>query len=223
MNLPVNHDSSAPPAAHRVSGWRRAALWPVGAIARLWWRSLRFEISPEDRRLFESHAEPYAFILWHNRLFLVPAFYRRYRGGHPVYGLVSPSEDGAWLVAFFEIAGLKAVRGSTSELGREGAIALVHVLRAGNDVGITPDGPRGPCYDFKPGALIVARRTGTSLLLLGGRFESAWRLKSWDGFYLPRPFSRVHVRVQRVPAAELTERDEATRTIAARLREINPD
>jgi hypothetical protein len=147
-------------------------------IAKLWWRSLRLEISAEERKLFESHAETYAFVLWHNRLFLVPAFYRRYRGGRPVFGLVSPSEDGAWLVAFFEIAGLRAVRGSTSQSGREGAMALVRTLKAGNDIGITPDGPRGPRYDFKPGALIVARQTGTSLLLLGGRFEKAWRLKS---------------------------------------------
>lgn len=219
----MNHDSPAPPAARRISGWRRFALWPVGAIAKFWWWSLRLEISPEERRLFESHAETYAFVLWHNRLFLVPAFYRRYRGGRPVYGLVSPSEDGAWLVAFFDIAGLKAVRGSSSEMAREGAMALVRTLKAGNDIGITPDGPRGPCYDFKPGALIVSRQTGTSLLLLGGRFEKAWRLKSWDGFYLPKPFSRVHVRCERISAEQLADRDEAAGRIAARLRELNPD
>ena len=92
------------------------------------------------------------------------------------------------------VGGLRATRGSSSRLGREAATALVEVQREGNDIGITPDGPRGPCYDFKPGAVIVPRRTGAPLLLVGGEFDPAWRMRSWDRFYLPVPFSRVRMR-----------------------------
>jgi lysophospholipid acyltransferase (LPLAT)-like uncharacterized protein len=222
----LNDDSSpAPsgPSVHRISGWRFVVLLPLGILVRLWSRTLRFEIPDEDRRTFERGDRPVAFVVWHNRLFLVPEYHRRYRGGRPVYGLVSASKDGAWLAAFFSLVGMRAVRGSSSRLAREGAQALVSVLRAGHDVGITPDGPRGPCYDLKPGALIVARRTGAPLLLLGGDFVSAWRLGSWDGFYLPRPFSTVRVRCIEFPAEALSERDEAAAAIAARMREINPD
>ena len=214
----------APPfRAHTVAGWHRVALWPLALLMKLWGRSLRFDATPEDIRAFTKHDEPVAIVLWHNRLFLSAEIVRRYRQGRPAHALVSASQDGAWLSAFFALAGLHTVRGSSSRLGREAASALVEVLRAGRDIGITPDGPRGPCYDFKPGALIVARRTRTPLLLVGAEFSSAWRLRSWDGFYLPVPFSRVRMRCRHVPAADLGARDEAAVAVAATLRAINPD
>jgi lysophospholipid acyltransferase (LPLAT)-like uncharacterized protein len=208
---------------HRISGWRRLVLWPLGFIARQWGRSLRFQIAPEHERVAAKDDEPLTFVLWHNRLFLTAEIHRRYRRHRPVYGLVSASKDGAWLEAFFSLVGMHAVRGSSSRLGRESATALVGALRAGNDVGITPDGPRGPCYDLKPGALIVTRRTGTPIILVGGRFDSAWRLRSWDKFYLPKPFSRVHLSFELVPAPTEADRDEAAQALAARLRQMNPD
>jgi lysophospholipid acyltransferase (LPLAT)-like uncharacterized protein len=121
------------------------------------------------------------------------------------------------------VGGLRAVRGSSSNFGREAAAALVEVQRAGHDIGITPDGPRGPCYDFKPGAVIVPRRTGAPLLLVGGDFKSAWQLKSWDRFYLPTPFSRVRLHCELVENEQLADRDAAAATIQARLLALNPD
>lgn len=207
-----------------VSGWRRIALWPFGVLVRLWIWTLRIEVAPEDLRNYTKNDEPVAMVLWHNRLFLAALIYRRFRRGKPMYALVSASKDGAWLDAFFELIGLSTVRGSSNKLGREAATALVDVLRRGYDVGITPDGPRGPIYEFKPGALIVTRRTRTPLLLIGADFESAWRLnKSWDRFYLPKPFSRVRMWCEHVPAAALADREEATTRLQARLLELNPD
>ncbi len=97
------------------------------------------------------------------------------------------------------------------------------MLRAGHDIGITPDGPRGPIYELKPGAVIVPRRTGAPLLLVGAEFSSAWRLKSWDRFYVPRPFSRVRMRCEIISAAQLADRDAGLALLHERLRAINPD
>ncbi len=185
--------------------------------------SLRFETAPEDLRCYTKKDEPVAIILWHNRLFLAAEIVRRFRQGRPAYALVSASQDGAWLTAFFALAGLRTVRGSSSRLGREAASALVEVLRSGNDIGITPDGPRGPCYDVKPGSVIVPRRTGAPLLIVGGEFMSAWRLRSWDRFYLPRPFSRVRMRCELIPADQLADRDAAVELLRSRLLALNPD
>ncbi len=218
-----------PPAAPRpevydIRGWRHLVVWPFALLLRLWGRSLRFELSDDDRRNISKRDEPVAIILWHNRLFLAAEIVRRYRQGRRAYALVSASRDGAWLHAFFATIGLNTVRGSSNQLGREAASALVGVLRAGHDVGITPDGPRGPCYDLKPGGLIVARRAQVPLLLIGATFTSARRLKSWDRFYLPRPFSRVHLRCEFVPNAEIAgDREEAMARLKDRLLAINPD
>lgn len=199
------------------------ALWPLSALLKLWGRSLRFEESAEDLRNWTKKDVPVTIVLWHNRLFLAAEIVRRYRQGRTPYALVSASEDGAWLTAFFSLAGLRAVRGSSSRLGREAASALVDVLRGGHDVGITPDGPRGPCYELKPGAVIVARRTQAPVLLVGGEFSAAWRLGSWDGFYLPRPFSRVRMRCELLTPEQLADRDAGLALMRERLLALNPD
>ena len=206
-----------------LTGWRRVLLWPFGMLMRLWGRTLRLEASPEDFANYTKRDIPVAIILWHNRLFLAGEIVRRYRQGRPTYALVSASRDGAWLSAFFSLVGMSAVRGSSSRLGREAASGLVEVMRAGCDIGITPDGPRGPCYELKPGAIIVPRRTGAPLLLVGAEFTRAWRLKSWDRFYLPAPFSRVRMRCEVIANDELADRDAAAERIQARLRALNPD
>jgi lysophospholipid acyltransferase (LPLAT)-like uncharacterized protein len=206
-----------------IAGWRRIVLWPLALLVRLWGRSLRFEIAPADLANITKGDEPVAIILWHNRLFLAAEIVRRYRQLRPVYSLVSASRDGAWLDAFFSMVGMRTVRGSNHRLGREAVLALIAKLRGGCDIGITPDGPRGPCYEFKAGALVVARRAATPALLLGMRFSSARRLKSWDGFYLPRPFSRVDFQCAVVTAAELRADDMTAERLQLRLRELNPD
>ena len=208
--------------ARQLGGWRRLVLWPLGLLLRAWGGSLRFELADDARRELARRDGPVTFLLWHNRLFLTAEIFRRYRRDRAVYGLVSASRDGAWLDAVFGLAGLRTVRGSSSRGGREAAKALVQVLQAGHDVGITPDGPRGPKYEFKAGGLVVARRARTPVLLIGGRFAAAWRLPSWDRFYLPVPFSRVRIECERVPVAEFEQAEAATR-LGARLLQLNPD
>jgi lysophospholipid acyltransferase (LPLAT)-like uncharacterized protein len=209
--------------AHVVRGWRRAVLWPLALLVRAWARTLRFEISTEDTQLLARADRPLVFMLWHNRLFVAAEIYRRFLHGRTVYGLVSKSRDGAWLAAFFSLMGLRVVRGSSSRGGREAVTALVDVLRAGHAVGITPDGPRGPCYDFKTGGLMVARRAGARVVLMGMEFSSARRLRSWDGFYVPKPFSRVHVRCVVVPDDALNGPESSASVLRAQLIALSPD
>ncbi|HVS52824.1 MAG TPA: lysophospholipid acyltransferase family protein [Opitutaceae bacterium] len=225
MHPPETASAAPTPASvvHEISGWRRAVLWPVALLVRLWGMSLRFETPPADLQNYTKRDEPVVFVVWHNRLFLTPEIFRRYRGGRPLVAIISASGDGGWLAAFFSLVGMRAARGSSSRLGREAATALIEAQRAGFDVGITPDGPRGPCYDFKPGAAIVPRRTGAPLLLVGGEFESAWRLRSWDGFYLPQPFSRVRMRCELVANNQLADRDAALTRLRQQMLALNPD
>jgi lysophospholipid acyltransferase (LPLAT)-like uncharacterized protein len=198
-------------------------LWPLAVLLRLWGRSLRFETAPDDFTRYTKNDEPVAIVLWHNRLFLAAEIVRRFRRGRPAYALVSASQDGAWLTAFFALVGMETVRGSSSRYGREAASALVAVLRAGHDVGITPDGPRGPCYEVKPGGVMVARRTGAPLLLVGAEFGSAWRLRSWDRFYVPWPFSRVRMRCEIIAVDQLADREAGIARLRERLLALNPD
>ncbi len=215
--------SAQPPVVHGLRGWRPLALWPLGLLMRMWGRSLHFHASPETIRRLSKTDQPVAFTLWHNRLFITAEVFRRYRQGRSVYGLVSPSKDGAWLEAFFSLVGIRAVRGSSNKLGREAVTALVEVMKSGHDIGITPDGPRGPIYEFKAGGLIVARRVQAPLLLVGCAYESSWQFKSWDRFHLPHPFSSLRIYCMEVPSDELADRDACSRMLQERLREMSPD
>lgn len=211
------------PRIRAITGWRRALLWPLGFLMRMWGLTLRLDASDAHLRALEKRDEPVAMVLWHNRLFLAAEFFRRFRQGRPAFALVSASNDGAWLSAFFSLVGLNTVRGSSSNYGREAVHALIEVLREGHDIGITPDGPRGPIYEFKPGGLIVTRRAVAPMLLLGFELEACWRLRSWDRFCIPKPFSRVRVRGELVPATEQADRDAALGHAQQRLLALNPE
>lgn len=208
---------------HAIVGWRRLLLWPLGLIVRWWCRSLRWDASPETRALIGRKTGGSIFTLWHNRLFVTAEISRRFREGRPLYALVSASKDGAWLAAFFEVVGMRTVRGSSSRFGREALHTLAERLREGKDIGITPDGPRGPCYELKGGSVILARKTGATTVLVGMRFANAWRLGSWDRFYLPCPFSRVHLIAEEWPAERLESVEDPVGTLQTALRRLNPD
>lgn len=211
------------PEFYQITGWRKFLLWPVTTLLRLWCRSLRMEIEPEAQQALESLPPGAMFILWHNRLFAGAEFHRRFRRRRaPVAALISASRDGAWLAALFAAFGMAAVRGSSGRRGSAGARELLTVLRAGVDAGITVDGSRGPVYEAKEGAMMLARRSMAPLILLTPVYTKAWRLKSWDRFFVPKPFSRVEFRLQTFANVESfapeADRKTATDALTARLR-----
>ena len=73
---------------------------------------------------------------------------------------------------------------------------MLALHREGYDIGITPDGSKGPMYSFKPGAVAVALKTDAPFAMLSFCFSKSLRLKSWDQFFLPLPFSRLDVRLE---------------------------
>ncbi len=90
------------------------------------------------------------------------------------------------------------VRGSTSRGGSPALARLHKLLNEGCDVYITPDGPRGPRYKMGPGAVWLALRSGTPILPVNVEYSSVWRLGSWDGFIIPKPFAKIEVTLQRL-------------------------
>lgn len=217
--LPTEDSASV----NEVRGWKYALLWLLAVLLRLWNRTLRFEADAETVARLSKCDVPIAFVLWHNRLFISPEIFRRYRTRRPLYGLVSASKDGAWLAAFYRLIGIVPVRGSSSNFGREAGKALIEVMRAGHDIGITPDGPRGPIYEVEPGVLVVTRRNNAPMVLLGAEFGPAKRLRSWDRFYIPWPFTRIKLRCTVLPAKNADGTKVGAAEVQAALRAINPD
>jgi lysophospholipid acyltransferase (LPLAT)-like uncharacterized protein len=219
-----------PASGHTVNhapAWLRLPLFFAALAVRLWLATLRIHVAPERMAQWREQAgRGRLFLLWHNRLILCPALKRRFAPRETVNGLISASKDGAWLTAFFRRLGIRVIRGSSSWRGEGAMLEIVRHLAAGEDVGITPDGPRGPCYGLKSGSARIAHKTGHPVFLVGLRFHAARRLRSWDGFYLPAPFSRVDLLLDYVapddPARALTP-DEFAANLRARLLAITDD
>jgi len=220
----MSSDPAPKSAAYEIRGLQRVGLWILGTLIRLWARTVRMHISPTDRATLARSDVPIALVVWHNRLFMGAEIVRRVRGGKPFHGIISASKDGAWLVGFFELMGIRAIRGSSSWGAREAANAMIKTAQAGHDLGITPDGPRGPIYQFKPGGLIIARRAKLPLLLVGMEFTRVKQLRSWDRFIVPWPFSRVTIRCREVlPESLPRDRTEALEQLQSTMQELNGD
>lgn len=173
--------------------WKRALLFPLALVLRIWLATLRIRLAPEVQRTLFSDKNPLIIVFWHNRLLIATELHRRFRKWSKVNGLVSPSSDGAWLAAFFKMLGIGAIRGSSGRRGGQAMLEIHKKLAAGEDIAITPDGPRGPRYRFNPGTALLAQITHCTIVMVPSKFHCAIRLGSWDGFYIPLPFSRVDI------------------------------
>ena len=92
-----------------------------------------------------------------------------------------------------ERVGFEVVRGSSSRQGVGAIRQMADVLATGRDVVIAPDGPRGPAYELGPGIVFLAQKSGAPVFPVHLEYSSYWRVKSWDRFFLPKPFSKVRV------------------------------
>lgn len=142
--------------------------------------------------------EPCLLCFWHNRILgITYAFHRLYpkKLRHGVTVLTSPSRDGEILSQFVGAFGMGSVRGSSSRRGSRALLELVRMIRGGEDIAITPDGPRGPRYRLGPGVILLAQATGAAIVPLHASFSRCFRMKTWDGFIIPLPFSTISVTV----------------------------
>jgi len=132
---------------------------------------------------------PVIFVFWHGRLLPLIHVHRQ----QSTVVLVSEHRDGDYVARLIHHFGFGTVRGSSTRGGVRGLKGLIRAARTGRDLAIAPDGPRGPNRELKLGALTVARVTGFPIVPVGVGITSAWRIRSWDGLLVPKPFSMVRV------------------------------
>ena len=145
---------------------------------------------------------PAIFAFWHQTLLLAAYRFR----GLGVAILISRSFDGELIARTVERLGFVAVRGSSSRGGPRGLREMERAFRQGRICALTADGPRGPAMVAKPGTAQLARLVDAPVGTFHLLPTRAWKLRSWDGFLIPKPFSRVVITWPvHVPAAEVTE------------------
>jgi hypothetical protein len=128
----------------------------------------------------------YLLAFWHSRFLMMPWAYPDRR----LVVLHSRSRDARILAGVLERFGLESAWGSSSAGAVAGLRELLRRTREGYDVGLAPDGPRGPRRQAKPGVVAAARLTGLPIVPVGFSASRARRLASWDRTLVPWPFSR---------------------------------
>lgn len=167
----------------------------AGRIMQAYCATLRFEIVDRCGLTRPGGLPgPVIYCLWHNRIFTVPAAWKRACGKHrQAVVLTSASHDGAALAKAVGIFGIGSVRGSSSRRGVAALVSMLKALRHKTDVCITPDGPRGPRYVIQPGLVKLAETSGAPIIPIHVEYPACWRLKTWDRFAIPKPCSKVRV------------------------------
>ncbi len=172
----------------------------LGAMSiRAWMSSLDYRVAYYDRTVDPVHPDYSGrklYIFWHEYILCPIAI----RGHCNLAMLVSQHGDAEMLTFAAHHLGFDCVRGSTR---RGGASALRELLDKSRHMNltITPDGPRGPRRVLAQGPIYLASKLEMPLVLLGLGYDRPWRVRSWDRFAIPRPFSRARAVIS--PALHL--------------------
>lgn len=163
-----------------------------------------------------NRRRPVIFLFWHNRIFMAAIYLKRtfFDKGVHLTVLISQSNDGEAIANVVERWGGDVARGSSSRGGKEALTMLNHALgRRKSSVVMTPDGPRGPMYVFQAGAIVASQLTQTELVPVCVSPRRFWRLNSWDGFLIPKPFTELLVSLQpsEIEPRKQTEEERETR------------
>ncbi len=176
--------------------------WLAAGLIRLLGATLRFEeVCAPGVAVGDTVSGPTVYGFWHRSLLLAAYRFR----GRGIAILISRSFDGELIARTVERLGFVAVRGSSTRGGSVGLRGMERAFREGRRIcAFTADGPKGPATVAKAGAVQLAALCGAGWVgAFELRAERAWRLRSWDGFAVPKPFSRVWVTWPAHAAVEL--------------------
>lgn len=167
--------------------------WAAARYLTLAAHTLRWRVEGEENlRLMAGH-EPLIVVFWHECLPAMPVFWLRAKHlgmTRPAVVLASQHRDGQLIGQAVRHMGIALVSGSSSRGGAAGLRGLLKALTGGTNVGLTPDGPRGPRRTAAPGAAQLAGLSGARILPCGAVTSRAKTLDSWDKMRLPLPFGR---------------------------------
>ena len=168
----------------------------------------------------EHKGRQHVVVSWHAELLMVPVFYNYLRKGtsQKASVIVSKHFDGEMLAKLFKYLHITPMRGSTKKGAKEVLFAALRTAREGNDILISPDGPRGPRHHLHNGAIAIALKMKLPVMILNYKPRSYWQLNSWDKMIIPKPFTQLDFYYQAY-SIEGMEIDEAKEYIQRKMME----
>lgn len=160
------------------------------------------------------------FTFWHGRMFTAAYFFRNLG----IVVMASRNRDGEYIARTILRLGYGVCRGSSTRGGSTALLNMYHELKRNRDVAFTIDGPLGPRYVAKPGAVWLASKSGAPIYPFNISPERKWVFRSWDHFQVPKPFTRVVILMGEPiivkPQATQEELDQAQRLLQHALEDL---
>lgn len=136
--------------------------------------------------------EPIIFACWHGELLMLPYLYSKYRKIPHAKVLISSHFDGMLISKTIKYFGLGTIEGSTNRNATRVLMQGIRALKDGYDIGITPDGPKGPRHEVADGIIAMAQKANAKIVLVEIKPTKFWQFKSWDKFTIPKPFGTLN-------------------------------
>jgi len=162
--------------------------------------------------------EQHVCVCWHGELLMSPQAYRKIHKKNPASAIISSHFDGSLIASTLKMLGIRSLRGSSRNGARQVLLQAFKSIKSGEEVLITPDGPRGPRQHMSDGAIGIALKSKLPVFVMNYRAEKYWQLNSWDRFVIPKPFTKVDFYLQSI-SLEGMELDEAKEYLLAKMLE----
>jgi len=169
--------------------WTYTYLFPplIWAFLHIVYNSLKMRSIGEEKILeLNRKGQKLVYVFWHGQNFILI----KYMAGRSISIIASPSRDGRLLADVLRMFGYGIIPGSSDKSPIRAIIQSLRTMRAGRDMAVAVDGPKGPVHQMKPGALFLAKKMNAPIVPLADSAFPAWTFRSWDRFFLPRPFAR---------------------------------
>ena len=162
--------------------------------------------------------EQHVCVTWHGELLMSPQAYRHLHKKHPASAIISSHFDGSLIARTLEFLKIRPLRGSSRKGAKQVLLQAFKSIKSGEEVLITPDGPKGPRHTMSDGAVGIALKSKLPIFVMNFKADRYWQLESWDKFIIPKPFAKIDFYIQSLSLEGLNH-EEAKAYLSERMLE----
>ena len=178
--------------------FRSVGRYTIPPFAYILMRFVWFTTSKKFHYISQISDSQHICVCWHGELFMSPQAYRHIHKKHSASAIVSSHFDGTLIANTLNLFKIKPLRGSSRKGAQRVLLQAFRSVKNGEEILITPDGPKGPRHSISDGAIGLALKSKLPIFVMNYTAKSYWKLDSWDKFVIPKPFSRIEFYMQSI-------------------------
>ena len=170
--------------------------WLGYGVLNFIYKTNKFEVHGlENLKAAQDEKRPIMLCVWHGRM-LYPIFYVA-KNKIKTWAIASPHQDGYIMAQILKKWGVSIIEGSSNKKSKNVINQMREIFQndSGAIIAITNDGPKGPRHIAKENSLKIAKEYNAQIITITGDSTKKWTFKTWDQFYLPKPFGKIIINI----------------------------